>query len=145
MWMERLLNSPTTHALELTAQFAEQRHRVLVENIANIDTPGYRSRRLDPKHFAQVLRGALDQARSERRKTLELRGDAQFATRPDGRLVSHPVDEPPPNVLFHDGTNARLEQLMSDLGDNALLHSLSLRMLRSRFNGVLTAIRGRLA
>ncbi len=145
MWMERLLNSPTTHALELTAQFAEQRHRVLVENIANIDTPGYRSRRLDPKHFAQVLRGALERARHDGRKTLELRGDAQFATTPDGRLVSRPMTEPPPNVLFHDGTDARLEQLMSDLGDNALLHSLSLRMLRGRFNAVLMAIRGRLA
>ena len=131
MWMDRLLSNPTTHALELTAQFAEQRHRVLVEDIANIDTAGYRPRQLDEKRFAQVLGEALEQARSRGQRRVTLQGDAQFETDATGRLVTHPVRRPPQNVLFHDGTNARL-------------HSLSLRMLRGRLNDLITAIRGRL-
>lgn len=143
MWLDQLLSSRTTHALQLTAQFAEQRHRVLVEDIANIDTAGYHSRRLDQDRFAQVLADALEQARQSRSDRLVLRGDAQFATTPDGHLVTHPTTQGPDKVLFQDGTDARLEDLMSELGDNALLHSLSLRLLRSRFNGLMTAIRGR--
>ena len=144
MWLDRVLSSPTTHALELTAQFAEQRHRVLVENIANLDTPGYRSRRLDERRFQRVLGEALQRAHESGDRALVLRGDAQFATTPDGRLTTRPTAEGPDRVLFHDGTDARLEELMSDLDDNALLHSLSLRLLRGRFNSLMTAIRGRL-
>ncbi len=144
MWLDRLLSSRTSRALELTAQFAEQRHRVLAEDIANIDTPGFRSRRLDADRFAAVLAEALEEAEQTGSKRLVLRDDAQFRTTPDGRLVTRPTVEGPGRVLFQDGTDARLEELMSELGDNALLHSLSLRLLRSRFNGLLTAIRGRL-
>ena len=144
MWLDRLLSSRTGHALELTAQFAEQRHRVLAEDIANIDTPGFRSRRLDADRFAAVLAEALEEAEQTGSKRLVLRDDAQFRTTPDGRLVTRPTVAGPGRVVFQDGTDARLEVLMSELGDNALLHSLSLRLLRSRFNGLLTAIRGRL-
>ena len=53
----------TTHALELAAQFAEQRQKVLAENLANIDTPNYHTQRLDPAAFQTSLRKAWQRAR----------------------------------------------------------------------------------
>lgn len=142
MWIDRLTNNRTAAALELTAQFAEQRQRLLAESLANVDTPGHVSRRLDPGTFQATLRQALDGAKAAGTERLDLRG-AQAATGTDGRLVTRPITEPAENVLFHDGTNVRLERLVTDANSNALLHETATGLLRSRYDLLLRAIRGR--
>ncbi len=142
MWIERLTASRTTQAVELAARFAEQRQAVLAENLANVDTPDYHTQRLDVQSFQKSLGEALQRTTNER-DPLELRGNAQFQTKADGRLEVQPSHEPAPNVLFHDGTNVRLEQLMTDVNANAASHELALNLLRTRFDTVLRAIRGR--
>jgi flagellar basal-body rod protein FlgB len=143
MWIEQLTNSPITHALELTARFAEERHKVLAENVANIDTPDYHTKRLDRSAFQATLRDAFEQAETNGQKRLELRGEAQVSTTPNGGLVVKPVKIPADNVLFHDGRNASLETLMTDVQKNALDYSLATRLLNKRFDGLMSAIRGR--
>ncbi len=143
-WLENLFASKTTHALRLSARFAAERHGLLADNIANIDTPDYRGRRLDADRFQTALRTALRVAREHDSDRLELRDDAQFATNRDGRLEVTPSEEPPPNTLFHDGTNARVESLVSDMQSNAMHHRLTLNLLKGRFDSLLNAIRGRL-
>lgn len=143
MWIERLTSSRTTKALELAAQFGEQRQRVLAENLANVDTPDYQTQRLDPAAFRKSLQAALKRSTDDRSNGLDLRDNAQFATGPDGRIRVAPVREPADNVLFHDGTNVRLEQLMADISQNALSYELSMNLLRGRHQALLQAIRGR--
>ena len=53
-----LLSDPTVRMLEQTMSFTEQRHQVLVEDIANIDTPGFVQRDLS---VAQFLKARYDQ------------------------------------------------------------------------------------
>jgi flagellar basal-body rod protein FlgB len=143
MWIDRLTSSRTTHACELAAQFAEQRHKVLAENLANIDTPDYPTRRLDREAFQVSLREALEQAEQARTRRLELRGNAQFSTSPDGGIQVHPAKVPAQNVLFHDGTNARLEQLLADVNENSLSYDVTMNLLRGRMETLMRAIRGR--
>jgi flagellar basal-body rod protein FlgB len=145
MWIERLTSSPLTHAIELTARFAEERHKILAENIANIDTPDYHTKRLDPQPFQTALHDALQRATTDGSERLELRGDAQVSTTPEGQLDVNPAVEPADNILFHDGRNASIEKLMTALQENALTYSLATRLLDKRLNGLLTAIRGRVA
>ena len=143
MWIERLTNSPVTHAIELTARFAEERHKVLAENVANIDTPDYHTKQLDPQRFQSSLAEALEQADAGGERRLDLRGDAQISTTPDGGLAVKPAVEPAPNVLFHDGRDAQLEKLLAAVQSNALDYSLATKLLGKRFDSLLTAIRGR--
>ena len=145
MWIERLTASRTTHAIELAAQFAEQRQRVLAENLANIDIPDYHTQRLDPEAFQTSLQSALDRAKGDDQRRLELRGNAQFSTGDDGRVEVSPKVEPASNVLFHDGTNAGLERLMTDVSENSLSYDMAVNLLRGRFDGLLRAIRGKSA
>jgi flagellar basal-body rod protein FlgB len=145
MWINRLTSSRTTQALELAAQFAERRQGVLAENLANIDTPDYHTQRLDPEAFEVSLRKALDEPVTKGGQRLELRGNAQFSTGADGTIEAQPVRTPAPNVLFHDGTNARLEQLLTDVTANSLSYDLSTSLLKSKLDEVLSAIRGRVA
>jgi flagellar basal-body rod protein FlgB len=143
MWIERLTASRTTHAVELAAQFAEQRHKLLAENLANVDTPDYHTKQLSPAAFEASLRDALDEAERTRARRLDLRGNAQFATGPEGGIRVRPATTPPQNVLFHDGTNARLEQLLADVASNSLTYEVTMNLLRGRYQNLLRAIRGR--
>jgi flagellar basal-body rod protein FlgB len=143
MWLDRLIASPMSNAAELSARFAEARQQVLAENLANIDTPGYQTRRLDQTVFQRALRDAVDQAEQGNTSSLNLRDTPQLRIGPDGRPEFRPVLEPAQNVLFHDGTNARLERLMSDVNENAISYELATSALRSRFDGLMRAIRGR--
>jgi flagellar basal-body rod protein FlgB len=143
MWIERLTTSRVTQALELAARFAEERHKVLAENVANIDTPDYHTKRLDPEAFQSTLKEALQRAEDGGTRVLELRGEAQVSTTGDGRLTVRPQIRPADNILFHDGRNASLETLMTDVQQNALDYSLATRLLSKRFDELLTAIRGK--
>lgn len=143
-WFDRLTASRVTHALELSARFTEERHRVLAENVANVDTPDYQTKRLDVGAFQGALHDAFASAESARSQQLELRDTEQTRTNARGELEVRPFIEPPQNVLFHDGTNARLERLISDVQENALQHQMALNLLGTRFDGLMTAIRGRL-
>lgn len=143
MWIDRLTYSSTTNALSLAAQFAEQRHKVLAENLANIDTPDYHTQRLDPEAFQASLQAALDQQRETRRSGLELRDNRQFSTVRNGGLDVRPAEEPAPNVLFHDGTNARLETALADVAENQMYYEFATTLLRGRYQSMLKAIKGR--
>lgn len=138
-----ILTDSTTRALELSASFAEARHRVLAENLANVDTPGYTTQVLDPQAFQTSLQEALARGDSARNDRLELRGNSQVATDAAGRIAVRPISEPAQNVLFHDGTNAGLEKLVTDINGNALQYDLATNLLRARYQSLLNAIRGR--
>jgi len=145
MWIEGLVDERTTRAAELTARFAEARQNVLAQNLANIDTPDYHSQSLDPRLFQKSLAAALERATQCNSSRLDLRGNAQFSTTPTGQAEVRPAVEPAPNVLFHDGTNNRLEGLIADATENALYYEMSISFLRNSFQNVLSAIRGRVA
>ncbi len=142
MWIERLTTCRTTRAIELAAEFTEHRHRVLAENLANVDTPNYATRRLDVEPFQASLRQALDAA-PEAEARLELRDNAQFWTGPDGRVQARPSITPAQNVLFQDGTNVRLERLMTDVAQNSQSYELATTLLRGKLDTLTRAIRGR--
>lgn len=143
MWIEHLMTSRTTRALELAGQFAEARHKILAENLANIDTPDYHTKQLAPEAFQASLRQALQRARQTGAQRLDLRGNAQFSTGVDERVHVKAAHEPAPNVLFQDGTNPRLEQLLADVSQNSLDYETATTLLRGRFENLLRAIRGR--
>ena len=142
MFFESLINRGTLPAIEALASFAEQRHRVVAENLANIDTPGYRAKHLDPAPFQKALADALDRRDGDRTKPFELRASHQFRQRADGTLSVTPTLEPGDNVLFHDGTNTRLEYELTALAENGMAYEYATQMLKGRYDGLISAIRG---
>lgn len=146
-WFDHVVKSPSAAGLELAARFAEERHKVLAENAANIDTPDFAARRLDPRAFQKTLDAALQHAATRAEPfngALELSGNPQFNADASGRVTVRPASEPAENLLFHDGTNARLESLMSDAAENNLYYQVATSLLRAHYDSTLTAIRGRL-
>ncbi len=133
MLVERLLNQGNAPLLERTVKFHAARHKLLAENIANASTPGYRQTDLSVDTFRQMLRDRVDAKR----------------TAPPGTVtfddLDASVEHPASGVLFHDGNNRSMEQLMTDAAKNALFHNLMTELLRKQFGSIEAALRERIA
>jgi len=117
--IEGLMNRGNGALLEQVINFASQRHKLILDNIANADTPGYRQKDLTVERFSSMLRERVEQ----RRQT----GVADFEE------LDSSVENPTRGILFHDRNNRSMEQLATDLAKNAMMHNLAIELLRKQF------------
>ena len=139
MLMNDVVSGGVTPILEKTLAFAGARHKMLATNIANITTPGYRAKQLDVKAFQSALRAASERRGGE----MKILSGKEVSTGSDGLLEVHPSEEPPENLLFQDGTNARIEKQMAMLAENTMVNQASAELLKIEFGQIDRAIRGR--
>ncbi len=120
-----IFNKTTIPALEQTVMFAQARHELLAGNIANLDTPGYRSRDLDVGDFqnalAESVQASQDTAPSQATSPV---------TRDD---IYQGPREATEQVVFHDGSDVSLEHQVTELAKNQHLHGLAVTTMRSQF------------
>jgi flagellar basal-body rod protein FlgB len=142
MLINEITNSGAIPSLEMSLRFAGARQRLLAHNIANISTPDFRPMDVDPAHFAQVLRGAIEERRARtghERGELPGMASKQIGMGCHGELRLTPRT-PSGNILFHDRNNRDLERLMQDNSENVAAFRLSSELLRSRFEMLRSAI-----
>jgi flagellar basal-body rod protein FlgB len=142
MFISTIADRGATPALVKTLAYNEARLRMIAENVANIHTPGYRSKQLDVRGFQSSLRQALDARGSDAGKPLKIDVGREVSTGRDGYLKVEPGEKPVDNVLHHDGTSLSIEREMADLAETGMAHNLSMALLRERFDGLRKAIRG---
>jgi flagellar basal-body rod protein FlgB len=130
MFIEHLLNSGSAPALEATLQFTSARQRLLAENIVNVDTPGYRQKDLSLDEFQSMVRDELE----TRQKSGPMAAD--FTD------IRQAVEHPQSGILFHDGNNRSMEQLMTAQAKNALMHNVAVELLRKQFETMEMALKG---
>jgi flagellar basal-body rod protein FlgB len=119
MLIDSLMKNTGTEVLDRVTQFTEARHQVLVNDIANIDTPDYKMQDLNVSQFQQDLKKAIDNRTltSENTSTdTEAKTDYQQY------------------VLFHDGNNRSPEKLISQATGNTILHNTTVELLRNRYS-----------
>jgi flagellar basal-body rod protein FlgB len=139
-----LVNAGATQTLERMVQFTGARHGVLTHNIANLDTPYFRPRDLDPKAFQSQLRDAVERRRRDpgpMGAPLQTRDSRSIRFQKDG-LAINPL-ETNRNILFHDRNNRDVERIMQDLAENTLAHTAAIEFLKGEFEILRTAIRER--
>ncbi|MER3416540.1 MAG: flagellar basal body rod protein FlgB [Gemmataceae bacterium] len=112
---------PQAELLTKMLDVALLRHRVLADNIANINTPGYLRKYVT---FEQSLARALSSSGNP------------YASKP-AVLTDHAT---PGRV---DGNNVDLDEEIGRLSKNALLYQLYMQILASRVATTRTAITGR--
>ncbi|MEM8781678.1 MAG: hypothetical protein AAGE65_02385 [Planctomycetota bacterium] len=145
MLFNELQNNGAMPALERMVQFTEARQRVLAHNVANLSTPSFQPRDLDPSGFQQTLGDALEKRRNgdaTGQRPLELDDTDQIEFRPGGLAVKpEPTNQ---NLVFHDGNNRNLERIMQDVAENVMAHQFGVTLLKNQFDNLRTAIRERL-
>jgi flagellar basal-body rod protein FlgB len=133
MFIQRLLNQGNAPLLERTLEFTAQRHRLIAENVVNVDTPNYQQKDMSLEKFQSMLRRRVE----DRRKGPP--GATGFADI-DGEL-----EHPERGILSHDGNNRSMEQLMSDQAKNALMHNMVVELLKKQFASLENALRERIS
>lgn len=128
MFLERLFNQTSAPELEQMIKFTEARHKLLSDNIVNIDTPGYQAKDLSLNGFQQMLGDRMEKR------------DAAVPGATDFDDVMPEATDPNGGILFHDGQKRSLEQLMSDFSKNALMHNTVIEMLREQYSVLNMAI-----
>lgn len=119
--------TPSNFGIDLLGQVldaASLRHRVVSQNVANVNTPNYQ--RLEVA-FEGELKKALDSAAG--------------GTGGTGRVVPKVVVTDNPDRV--DGNTVDLDREMGDLTKNALLYQAVSQILASRMASMRSAISGR--
>jgi flagellar basal-body rod protein FlgB len=115
-----MIDTPAIRGLERVLDQSAFRHQVIASNLANIDTPGFKTR--DIREFA----GALEQA---------MAGDDPAPFRP----VAHPIR----GLLERaDGNNVSVERESLLLAQNQLRFQVAAQFLKAEFHRLTTAITG---
>ncbi len=133
MFIERLINQGNAPLAEQALRFTSARHKLLLENIANLSTPGYRNKDLDVAQFQQMLRDRVQDRRGAAPGTIG------FAD------ITGAAFEPGSGLMFHDLNNRSTEQLVTDGAKNALMHNLIVELLRKQFNSLQNALKERVS
>jgi flagellar basal-body rod protein FlgB len=133
MFIERLLDQGPAPVLEQMLRFAAARHRLIAENVVNVDTPDYRQKDLSVEKFQAMLRERVEDRRDAGAGAANVGFDD----------VSAGVETPERGILFHDGNNRSMEQLMADQAKNAMMHNLAVELLRKQFQSLELALKER--
>ncbi len=129
MYLDRLLNQGNEPVLEKWLEFTDARQRLLGEDVANSSTPGFIQKDLSLDQFQTLL------AKKVKEQGTAAPGSVQFED------ISMDIQHPRKGILFHDGNNRSMEQLMSDQAKNALMHSLAVELLRDQYAMMETALK----
>jgi len=127
-----MFNATSIPALEQVLNFTEQRHAVLASNIANLDTPGYRSRDLSVEKFESRLKEALDA-----RQTPVSPGEAGSMA---GKVDFSQVRDATKQILFHDGSDVGLEHQVTEISKNQGRYNMALAIMTNQFRLLQAAI-----
>jgi flagellar basal-body rod protein FlgB len=123
---EAMIETPLMRGLERVLDVAALRHQVLTQNLANVDTPGYRTR--DVSTFA----GEIEQAMAENPEGTE---EPLPMMTPVAREVRGLLERP-------DGNNVSPERESLLLAENQLRFATAVAFLKSEFHRLSLAING---
>jgi flagellar basal-body rod protein FlgB len=142
VFLSTVTDHGATPALVKTLAFTEARVKMIAENVANAQTPGYRTKQLDVHGFQRALREALDARGRDPQKPFVVKNGREVTTDEGGLLRVTPSERPVHNILFHDGTNVSIERQMADLAETGMVQDLATTLLKGRYDGLRKAIRG---
>jgi len=133
MFLDRLLNQGSSPVLEQLLRFTDARQRLLGEDIVNASTPNFIQKDLSLEQFQALL------AKKVQHQDDDGPGSVNFDD------IESEIQHPRRGMLFHDGNNRSMDQLMSDQAKNALMHSLAVELLRQQYTTMEMALRERVS
>jgi len=99
-----------------------EKHRLVANNIANVNTPGYKTKDLA---FGEELKNVLFET-----KDVEALADIK------GEII-----EPGTTAVRRDGNDVDLNKELSAMNKNVILQKLYMQVMKRRFNGMVEAMK----
>jgi flagellar basal-body rod protein FlgB len=124
-----MIDTPLMRGLERVLDLSAFRHQVIAANLANIDTPGYRTRDLRP--FA----GEIEQAMAGGEPSLTGPSLAGPSFTPIAHQIRGLLERP-------DGNNVSVERETLLLAQNQLRFEVAVQFMKAEFHRMSLAITG---
>jgi flagellar basal-body rod protein FlgB len=138
---DAMFDNSTLPLLEQVVGFTRARHGVLAGNIANLDTPGYRSRDLSPEAFQDRLKAAIeDQHAAATKPTYESPYETTAAEPRKETNDFAKVTQDLGGMLRHDDNNTSMELQVSEIAKNHAQHNLALSLMTAQFRLLRAAV-----
>ncbi len=131
------LSNSSLPALEQTAVFSQKRHQLLAGNLANLDTPDYKTRDLSLTEFQTQLKAATNPSKSGETTYVPGKGQ-QPVTQQQALEKARDVTK---QILYHDGGDVSLEEQVTEISKNQSMHNTAIALMRSQFQTLQVAIR----
>lgn len=127
------LFSGTIETLEKSLDYSTARNRTIANNIANVDTPNYKSKDVV---FKDLLTDTMSQSIETKRTQPE-----HFSFH-ENIEKSYIVKENKNTMYNHNGNNVDIDREMAELAKNQLHYQAIVDRLNGKFNNIGTVIRG---
>ncbi|WP_078380901.1 flagellar basal body rod protein FlgB [Sutcliffiella halmapala] len=122
--------STSINALEKGIQYAGTKHKVISHNIANVDTPNYKQKVVNPT-FKEIYNGAMHATRTDTRHR-------EFsATSKQAYSINNTS-----HSFSHNGNNVDIDKEMSDLAENQIYYYTMIDQLNGKFQSLQSVIKG---
>lgn len=138
---ELLFDNTSMPALQQVLSFAERRQKVLAHNVANFNTPGFRSSDLPVREFTQALEQAIDRRDRSTPRRFAMRPTANITFGPQMQINARPVGG---LMNYYDGADRSIERLQNEILKNAMWHEAAARLFTHQSQLLETAIRERI-
>jgi flagellar basal-body rod protein FlgB len=148
--LSSIFQSSTIPVLEQVVNFTEARHGVLAGNVANLDTPGYKTRDLSPELFQEKLKEAID-TRNQPVTPYDSRSfglaPAENAHKREANQLEafRKVKDSMTSILRHDGDDVSMEKQINEIVKNQQQHNLAIGIMSAQFRLLKAAITERVA
>jgi flagellar basal-body rod protein FlgB len=148
--LSSIFQSSTIPVLEQVVNFTEARHGVLAGNVANLDTPGYKTRDLSPVQFQEKLKEAIE-VRNQPVVPYDSRSFGLTSTagvrkhEADQAAAFDKVKDSMKSILRHDGDDVSMEQQINEIVKNQQQHNLAINVMSAQFRLLRAAITERVA
>ncbi|GAK02063.1 flagellar basal-body rod protein FlgB [Geomicrobium sp. JCM 19037] len=125
------LISNTMLSLERGLNASSMQQQAISNNIANIDTPNYKARRVDFQSALTDAQAKLDAYRTDERHV-------PFSSGGREPLMKRDTD----TAFNHNGNNVDLDHEMAMMANNQIYYNAVAERLNGQFSSLKTAIRG---
>lgn len=120
-----------TEVLTMVLDFTSQRHKILIDNLNNINNKDYIPKDLDVNQFASTIDSAVTEHVINGRLALSDSDNIRFET--NGRFIAEQINDTEALVLFE---NNNIEQYLDlqkrKLGENSLNSRLAAQLLKQK-------------
>jgi flagellar basal-body rod protein FlgB len=141
--LSSMFQSSTIPVLEQVLHFTEARHGVLAGNIANVDTPGYKTRDLSPELFQERLKEAVETVQQPISPTYQSYNGKTFGAAERGanrHEAIRNVAGSMKSILRHDLGDVSLEKQINEIVKNQQEHNLAASIMSAQFRLLRAAI-----
>ncbi|MEB3298237.1 MAG: flagellar basal body rod protein FlgB [Candidatus Sericytochromatia bacterium] len=125
-----------TAIFEAALHGLQERGEAIAENLANVDTPGYKARRVAFEEQLRFVRG-------QRPAELAATTPAHFRLGPKSAYEVRPAEtRDGSSTLRNDGNNVDIDVEMTALAKNQISYNYAAELTKRQFEGLKSVIRG---